>query len=479
MTSIKKDLLSGVFYTAIAKYTGILISLVIAGILARLITPEEFGIVAVVTVIITFFGIFSDFGIGPAIIQNKELRQDDLTHIFSFTIWSGTILTILFFLCSWPISFFYEQSSIVPITQLLSINLFFASANIVPNALLYKSKSFKFIALRSFGMQVIGGTIAIIAAFCGAGLYALIINPIFSSILLFIISYRKYPLQLKITWGITSMKKIFKFSAYQFMFNIINYFSRNLDKILIGKYMGMPSLGYYEKSYRLMMLPLQNITHVITPVIHPIFSDYQHDLEHLATSYEKIIRLLAFIGLPLSVFLWFSAQEITLIVFGEKWFPSVSAFQILSISVGIQIIMSTSGSIFQAANDTRSLFLCGLFSSIINVTGICTGLFFFQTLDAISWCITITFSISFLQCYLQMYHVTFRRSMIHFWKQILSPLLLSVIVFIALYTITPTIKAIPQLISLFIKGISFVIIGIIYILVTKEYNLIKLLKFKK
>ena len=82
MTSIKKDLLSGVFYTAIAKYTGILISLVIAGILARLITPEEFGIVAVVTVIITFFGIFSDFGIGPAIIQNKELRQDDLTHIF-------------------------------------------------------------------------------------------------------------------------------------------------------------------------------------------------------------------------------------------------------------------------------------------------------------------------------------------------------------------------------------------------------------
>ena len=87
MTSIKKDLLSGVFYTAIAKYMGILVSLVIAGILARLIAPEEFGIVAVVTVIITFFGIFSDFRDRPqAIIQNKELLQDDLTHIFSFTI---------------------------------------------------------------------------------------------------------------------------------------------------------------------------------------------------------------------------------------------------------------------------------------------------------------------------------------------------------------------------------------------------------
>ncbi|MCB6972385.1 MULTISPECIES: lipopolysaccharide biosynthesis protein [Butyricimonas] len=478
MSSIKKDLVSGVFYTAIAKYSGIFISLAIAGILARLIAPEEFGIVAVVTVIISFFGIFSDLGIAPAIIQHKELQQEDLTHIFSFTIWSGTILTVLFFFCSWPIAFFYKQSSMIVITQLLSINLFFASANIVPNALLYKTKSFRFIAWRSLSVQVIGGTIAITAALCGAGLYALIINPIFSSILLFIISYRKYPQHLKMTWGIISMKKIFKFSAYQFMFNIINYFSRNLDKILIGKYMDMSTLGYYEKSYRLMMLPLQNITHVITPVMHPIFSNYQHDLNRLATSYEKIIRLLAFIGLPLSAFLWFSAKEVTLIVFGHQWLPSVSVFQILSISVGIQIIMSTSGSIFQASNDTRSLFFCGLFSSIINVTGIFIGLFLFKTLTAIAWGITITFSISFLQCYYQMYHFTLQRHMIHFWKQLGSPALLGSIVFLSLYLITPVLNSSPLLISLIIKGITFAGISIVYIFATKEYNLMKLLKSK-
>lgn len=478
MISIKKDILSGVFYTAIAKYSGIFISLIITGILARLISPDEFGVVAVITVIISFFSIFSDMGIAPAIIQNKLLQQEDITRIFSFTIWSGGILTLLFFFCSWPISFFYEQPNMIIITQLLSINLFFASANIVPNALLYKAKSFKFIAWRSLTIQITGGAIAIIAALYGAGLYALIINPILSSILLFIISYRKYPQHLKITWGIISMKKIFKFSAYQFMFNIINYFSRNLDKLLIGKFFGMTSLGYYEKSYRLMMLPLQNITHVITPVMHPVFSEYQHDLEHLATTYEKIIRLLAFIGLPLSIFLWFSAKEITLIVFGDQWLPSVPAFQILSISVGIQIIMSTSGSIFQASNDTRSLFICGLFSSIINVTGICVGLFFYKTLQAVAWCITITFSISFLQCYYQMYYITFQRSIIHFGKKLLSPILLSGIIFFALFLITPFVNNIPRLISLIIKSITFIVIGIMYIHVTKEYNLMKILKLK-
>lgn len=280
------------------------------------------------------------------------------------------------------------------------------------------------------------------------------------------------------TWGIPSIRKIFKFSAYQFMFNIINYFSRNLDKLLIGKYMGMSPLGYYEKSYRLMMLPLQNITHVITPVMHPIFSDYQHDLNHLANSYEKIIRLLAFIGLPLSVFLWFSAREITLMVFGEQWMPSVSIFQILSISVGIQIIMSTSGSIFQASNDTKSLFLCGLFSSIINVAGICVGLFIFKTLDAIAWCITITFSISFLQCYYQMYYITFRRSIIHLGKQFLSPILLGSIVFLTLFLITPFITPYSLFINLIIKSVVFIGIDLTYIHITKEYNLVKLLKFK-
>ena len=478
MGSIKKELLSGVFYTAIAKYSGILISLIITGVLARLISPDKFGIVAVVTVITFFFSIFSDLGIGAAIIQNKELQQKDLNQLFSFTVWSGCILTLLFFLCSWPISFFYKEPSMKAITQLLAINLFFASANIVPNALLYKAKAFKFLAWRSLGVQVSGGIIAILAALGGAGLYTLIINPILSSILLFIISYQKYPQTLEMTWGIPSIRKIFKFSAYQFMFNIINYFSRNLDKLLIGKYMGMSPLGYYEKSYRLMMLPLQNITHVITPVMHPIFSDYQHDLNHLAGAYEKIIRLLAFIGLPLSVFLWFSAREITLIVFGEQWMPSVSIFQILSISVGIQIIMSTSGSIFQASNDTKSLFLCGLFSSIINVAGICVGLFIFKTLDAIAWCITITFSISFLQCYYQMYYITFRRSIIHLGKQFLSPILLGGIVFLALFLATPFITSYPLFIKLIIKSVIFIGIGLTYIHITKEYNLVKLLKFK-
>lgn len=401
--NIKQQLFSGVFYTAIAKYSGIIISLVVAGILARLLSPDDFGIVAIATVIISFFAIFTDMGLSPAIIQNKALTQDDLTNIYSFTFWTGIAVALLFFIASWPISAYYDSPILRTLCQLLSINLFFASVNIVPGALFYKNKEFKFIAIRSFVIQITAGTGAVIAALSGAGLYALLITPIVSSILIYIISFHRYPQHLRMTLGLSSIRKIFSYSVYQFLFNVICYFSRNLDKLLIGKHMGMSDLGYYEKSYRLMMLPLQNITQVVTPVMHPIFSDFQDDKMKLATSYERIIRFLAFIGLPLSVLLFFTAEEVTLIIFGNQWLPSVAVFRILALSVGIQIILSSSGSIFQAAGDTRSLFICGLFSSTLNVAGIVLGIFYFGTLTAIAGCIVTTFTINFVQCYWQMY----------------------------------------------------------------------------
>ena len=435
--NIKQQLFSGVFYTAIAKYSGIIISLVVAGILARLLSPDDFGIVAIATVIISFFAIFTDMGLSPAIIQNKALTQDDLTNIYSFTFWTGIAVALLFFIASWPISAYYDSPILRTLCQLLSINLFFASVNIVPGALFYKNKEFKFIAIRSFVIQITAGTGAVIAALSGAGLYALLITPIVSSILIYIISFHRYPQHLRMTLGLSSIRKIFSYSVYQFLFNVICYFSRNLDKLLIGKHMGMSDLGYYEKSYRLMMLPLQNITQV-----------------------------------PLSVLLFFTAEEVTLIIFGNQWLPSVAVFRILALSVGIQIILSSSGSIFQAAGDTRSLFICGLFSSTLNVAGIVLGIVCFGTLTAIAGFIVTTFTINFVQCYWQMYRVTFRRNLRPFVRQLISPLAVSGLMVLALIPVQYAMEGMNIFVTIIAKGIvSFIIFGG-YIQATHEFDII-------
>ena len=420
-------MVSGIFYTAIAKYSGVVVSLVVTAILARILTSEDFGIVAVATIIIAFFSMISDMGIAPAIIQNKQLDNEDLNNIFSFTIWSGIAFMLIFIASAWGIASYYKSEILIPICHILSVNLFFSSANIVPNALLQKNKRFKFIGIRSLSVQIAGGTAAVVAALSGAGLYALLINPVFSSISLFFINYSQYKMRAKFTFGWTSLKKIFGYSAYQLGFNVINYFSRNLDKLLMGRHLGMSELGYYEKSYRLMMYPLQLIPNVVSPVMHPIFSEMQDDLKKLSDSYLEIVKILAFIGFPLSVFLVCTSSELILLLFGNQWEPSVSVFQILSITVSLQIILSTSGAIFQASNSTKALFWCGGITAAINIIAICIGVWGFETIDAIAWCISTSFTLNFIITYYIMYYKVFRLPWRPFWKELGSPVLLSII----------------------------------------------------
>ena len=446
--TVGRQLASGVFYTSIAKYAGIVVTLVVSGVLARLFTPEEFGVVNIATVVIAFFAIFSDLGNGPAVIQHKNLDKRDLGGIFSLTLWSGAVMALLFFAASGLIASFYDDSAeLRNILRILSANLFFAAANIVPNGLILKEKRFRFAAVRSLSVQVVGG------------------------LMLFVINYRQNPLSVHLKPGKAAIGKVFSFSAYQFSFQLLNYFSRNLDKLLMGRYMSLSQLGYYDKSYRLMMLPLQNIAYVVSPVMHPIFSEMQNDLRKLADSYRKVVRLLALIGLPLSVVLWFTAQELVLIIFGDQWQPSVPVFRILALSVGIQIVMSTSGSIFQAANATRMLFFCGLFSAALNTAAICTGIFAFGTTQAVAWCICISFAINFIQCYHALFCLTLRTGWGAFWRSFLSPLLLSALVCLPLAAVEWLLPPMPMLVSLAAKGAAALAVWLLYIQLSGEYDL--------
>jgi len=476
MSSIKKQLILGIGFTAISKYSGMFISVIITAVLSRILSPDDFGIVAVATVIITFFGIISDLGIAPAIVQNKELNKRDINNLFSFSFWLSIMISILFYLSAGLIANYYNSPQLVNICRILSLSLFFNTINVVPNALLYKNKEFKFIAKRTIIVQIITGLVAVISAFNGAGIYALLINPVLSAIIIFTITFRRFPQQILLTSGIVTLKKIFSYSLYQFLFNLINYFSRNLDKLLIGRFMGMSPLGYYEKSYRLMMLPLQNITHVITPVMHPILSDYKDDVNYLEVAYLKIVRIMAFIGFPLSVFLHFTARELMLIIFGNQWLPSVPVFEILSLTVGIQIVLSTSGSIFQAAGDTKSLFICGLFSAFTNVTGILIGIFVFKNLNAVAWCILITFSINFFQAYIQMYKITFRLPIKSFIKVLISPFFLASLLLMVFSIKDLFLHIEHQLLSLTVNAFLFLLFSMIYVQLTHEFKISKWLK---
>ena len=191
--SIKKELTKGVFWIAVAKYSGIAISLLVTAILARLISPSAFGTIAIAMVILHFLNVLSDIGIGVAIVQFKQLTKKNLNDIFTITVFVGIILCLLLFVSSELIANYYDDAVLKRVCELMSIVIFFHSLNIVPNGLMRKEKRFKTIALRTLFFQITSGSIAIWGAFHGWGIYALIVSPIATAVGVFCVNFYNYP----------------------------------------------------------------------------------------------------------------------------------------------------------------------------------------------------------------------------------------------------------------------------------------------
>lgn len=477
MSDIKNELTTGIFYTALAKYSSMFIQLIITSILARLLSPADFGLIAIATVFIVFLNLIADIGIGPAIIQRKDLTNNDFNNIFSLTIGFGFLLSVAFFFFSILIARYYNQAELEIICKWLCFLVFFNSINIVPNSLLLRNKEFRFIAIRTLIVQFVSGITSVTVAYMGWGLYSLILQPILSSILLFLLNYFNHPLMIKVRNYRCTLSKISSFSTYQFLFNFINYFSRNLDKLLIGKYMGIMPLGYYEKSYRLMMMPLQNITYVITPVMHPVFSSLQDNHHELIEKYIKILRLLAYISMPLSIWLFFSAKELILIIFGSQWFDAILPFKILSLSVFFQVLNSTTGAIFQSSNNTKGLFFCGIYSALFLLSSFLITIFFWKTLLAVS----IGFDIALVLAAYISFHYLFHKleySMLSFVKMLINPFIVGIVLFISLICIEYFLPHSNILTTLSLKTILSLIAIIISMQYIGKYNIIGYIKTK-
>lgn len=457
---LKRDFASGVFYTAVAKYSGLIVQILITAVLARLLSPSDFGVVAIATILIQFFNTISEAGIGPAIIQKKELTKKDIESIFTITIIVGIILSVLFYFSSSVIANYYNNQGLKPICRWLSLLVFFSSADIVTNSLLLKQKKFKAISIRTITIQIVTGILSIYTAYIGWGTYALILSAISSKILIFIANYWLNPMIPKFQFRVIT--KIVSYSSFQFCFNLINYFSRNADKLIIGKFIGMSQLGYYEKSYRLMMLPLSNITYVLTPVIHPIFSELQNDRDKLFQNYAKLLEIISLIAFPITVFLFFNAKELVLIFFGTQWEASVLPFKILALTTATQVLHATCGGVFQAIDDTRGLFIASLYTAILMIGGFVFSAILYKTVVAVSYSFLITCTIgSFLV--FKILFSRFNTRLTHLFKIIKQSLYLAVVEFSTIAIINLAITQINPFLSLTIKTLIIGIITALYL----------------
>lgn len=456
------------FINAIGKYSVVILQLFVSAILARILSVDDYGVVAIVTVFVTFFSTLSSLGFGTAIIQNKELDKEDIENIYSCTVYIGIGGMLLFCLFSPVIAIFYSNQIYIGVGCLLSISLLFNLLNMVPNGVMNREKQFVKIAKRTIIVYVFGAIIAVLLALLGFRYYALVIQSIMTAVLTFFWNMHTVKLKFHFRFKKESISKIANYSFFQFAFNIVNYFARNLDNLLVGKFLGTSELAYYNRAYTLMLYPVNNLTGVVTPVLHPILSDYQNEKDVIYRKYIKIVKILLILGIFASAGCYLAGEEIIIIMYSDKWIDSIACFQILSIAICTQIVNSSAGAIFQALNNTKLLFYNGLINSCITILAIVFGIAIGGNIEFLATCVTMAYITHFFTAFYMLIVLGFGYKLIKFLKDISKEALIIIIMIFAVVLYQGNIE--NNIVSFVVKGIYVSGIMVIALLVTGEWR---------
>lgn len=409
-------------YGAIAKsmlgrYAVYAVNLLSMMVLARIFTPETFGTVAAIMVFFVFFQLMAEAGLGPAIINLNQLAPDDRDGLFGLTLLIGLLLALLFATLAPLFLAFYQLPRVDEVVPYIAISLLFFAASIVPNALLLREQAFFRIANGGLAAEVLSTTATLALAQIIDPLHALAAKGAFSAATLFFViwyfsanTHFGRPLPGR---KFSAIKPLLGFSGYQFGFNFINYFSRNLDNILVGKYMGATALGNYDKAYQLMRYPLMLLTFAMTPAIQPVIRQHVNEKEKVEEIHRDFTFKLSLIGAAAGLGVFILSDLIIKIALGSQWSGVTPIFKVLAIAIPIQIVLSTSGSFYQAMNRADLLFKCGLFSATVMVSAIIWGVTQ-RDMIALAWALVAAFHINFIQAYYLMYSRIFEKSALKF-----------------------------------------------------------------
>ncbi|HBW9887400.1 MOP flippase family protein [Klebsiella pneumoniae] len=371
-------ILNNAKWVAFSQVFKILVQLVNIVYLARLISPSEYGIMAMALVVINFGMLVRDLGTAAAIIQKKQLTDELINAIFWMNLFMGIIIAGVICAFSPLFSHLFHSPGLTPVLLLVSIIFPLSSSSATHLALLERDSKFKSISFIEIRSSVISVILALLLAYNGFGVYSLVFQMItltgLTTIQFWYIS--KWRPSLSMAFNFSHLKDILGFSVNLSLFNFINYFSRNADSIIIGRYMSASVLGAYSLAYRIMLFPLQSLTFVISRSLFPVLSKNQDDHGNLRKIYLNCVFFILFLVVPLMSGLAYISNPFVYFIFGDKWTLTASILLWLAPTAIIQAVLSSTGTVFMAKGRTDVLFKLGLLGAFLYVSSFVIGVNF-------------------------------------------------------------------------------------------------------
>lgn len=383
MSSFRSKTIRGFKWSFLNKILFQFINFILTIVLARLLSPEDFGLFAMITVFSNFGMLFKDFGFGHALIYNKDVSNIEFNSVFVLNLAIGIILTSVFYFSAPFIASFYEESRLENLTKVFSIIFFIQAFGLVNITELKKKVDFKSLAIIENSAHLLASIIAIMMAYYGFGVWSLIANTVLyitlrTIIILFVSDYRP-----KFAYDINVIKDLWRYSYNVSGNSFLTYWMRNLDNLMIGKMIGQQPLGIYNMAYKIMLLPMKNISSVVKDVLFPSFSSIGNDIDKIRTVYLKVVQTVALFTFPLLAGLACLSDLFVNIVLGDKWLEMIPILSLLSLVAIPQSIFTINGTLYLNTGRPDIPFKINMVSLPIYVFGFYFGLKYYGILGLV------------------------------------------------------------------------------------------------
>lgn len=330
--TLKRKAAEGMMWSALQKYSTMLIAFISGIILARLLTPYDYGCIGMLSIFMVLAEAFIDSGFGSALIQKKRPSSIDYSTIFYWNIGMSLLMYLVLYLSAPAIARFYNIPLLCDVLRVQGLVLFIYAFNIIQKNQLQKSLNFKVLSIVTITTSIISLCVTIIMAYMGLGVWALVSQNLITAAIPAIVFWFYIQWRPKLIFSLSSFKELFGFGFYMFLSNLLNQFGNQIQGLLIGKAYNPSTMGYYSKAYSTEKLASTSISSVMTQVTYPLYAEVQDDKVQLSNMIKRITMTLSYITFPLMFILLLCAKPLFILLYTERWVQSVPYFQVLCIA---------------------------------------------------------------------------------------------------------------------------------------------------
>lgn len=420
--ALEKKTIDGGVTTVFFQFSILALHFLSLAILSRILTVEDFGLVAMATAFTNLAYLFSNFGLANATIQRESISKDEISSLFWLNALIGFCLALILFFVAFPLSKFYEEENLQGIVQVSSLCFLFSALTMQHDALLKRN-------LRLFELNIVGLfatilsiLIAVFMALKGFSYWSIVAMAVFKKFFNMLGVWLVCFWVPRATFQFKKVKTFFIFGLNITGFNFVNYFSRNLDKILIGKFFGDFSLGLFSRVDQIALFPLHRINAPVSTSILPALSKLQFKEKEYINYYSNGLKMVSTLGTPIIFYLFVMADECILFILGENWIEASSILMCILPAAFCGVTNIATGWVYNSIGHVDRQFKWGIYSSIFYCISIIIGVYF--GIIGVAIAVSISRLIEKVPGLLYCYDGTFMK-LRHFFNPIIPSLLIS------------------------------------------------------